>query len=505
MSDDAKTALNAAPQLPTQPVVPVSTADTWDEPRIVVFLIGLCLMLEAGLIYYQNGASQSIVSAITGISGFTLLLFSWLVPLEDEESDEQRARPEETIERTVTGLPTASLPPAAVGLHPPSTTIPPAVTTVTPFVVTPLDAEAEARRQAAAEAALISEDAARKTAEAEAEREIASARQEDGVAVFETPPLSWFDRLRKGLTKTRSSFVGRLKKLVFGSTKIDAELLEELEATLFEADIGVKTSQELLDTLHQRVEKEDLKEPNAMYAILKDELKKRLTRLSPDPNMNADGMTVFLIIGVNGVGKTTTIAKLARKYVKDGKKVVLAAGDTFRAAAIEQLTIWGQRAGADVIKGAEGGDPGALVFDAIHAARKRQADLLVIDTAGRMHVKVNLMDELKKIRKIVEKETVTGPHEILLVLDATTGQNAIQQAKLFNEAIPISGLILTKLDGTAKGGVIFAVEEQLNVPVKFIGIGEKLDDLMPFHPDEFLEALFSDDTEKTKKSDYNVL
>ena len=216
-------------------------------------------------------------------------------------------------------------------------------------------------------------------------------------------------------------------------------------------------------------------------------------------------MTVFIIIGVNGVGKTTTIAKLANKYKKDGKKVILAAGDTFRAAAIDQISIWGERAGVEVIRGQEGGDPGALVFDAIHAAKKREANLLIIDTAGRMHVKANLMAELNKVMKIVQKESDGGPHEIFLVLDATTGQNAVQQAKQFNEIIPITGLIVTKLDGTAKGGVLFAVEEELNAPVKFIGVGEKMEDLMPFEPEKFLEALFVDDTDKKKESDYKVV
>ncbi|NLI78589.1 MAG: signal recognition particle-docking protein FtsY [Candidatus Riflebacteria bacterium] len=321
----------------------------------------------------------------------------------------------------------------------------------------------------------------------------------------EEPALSWFDRLRSGLKKTRDSFVGKVKRLVFGKTKIDDDLLEELEGTLFEADMGPKITNELLAFLHKEVETKEIKDPDAIYAILRDQLRLRLTRFPPDLRMNAGGLTVFLIIGVNGVGKTTTIAKLARRFIKDGKKVVLAAGDTFRAAAIDQIGIWGQRVGAEVIKGQEGGDPGALVFDAIHAARKRQADLLIIDTAGRMHVKVNLMDELKKVRKIVEKESDGGPHEILLVLDATTGQNAVQQAKLFNEALPISGIVMTKLDGTAKGGVLFAVEEQIESPVKFIGVGEKMDDLMTFDPEKFLEALFEDDTGKTKDSDYQVI
>ncbi|HNS08703.1 MAG TPA: signal recognition particle-docking protein FtsY [Candidatus Ozemobacteraceae bacterium] len=323
--------------------------------------------------------------------------------------------------------------------------------------------------------------------------------------VEEEEQLSWFQRLTKGLTKTRTGFVGKLKKLVLGSTKIDDNLLDELEEALFEADVGVKTTQELLQYLHKKVDEEDITDPDKIYAILRDQLRGMLTRFSSDAVFNPNGLTVYLIIGVNGVGKTTTIAKLARRFVKDGKKVVLAAGDTFRAAAIDQLCIWGERVGVEVIRGSEGGDPGALVFDAIHAAKKREADLLIVDTAGRMHVKANLMAELKKVQKIAEKESNGGPHEILLVLDATTGQNAVQQAKLFKEALPITGLVVTKLDGTAKGGVLFAVEEQISAPVKFIGVGEKMDDMMPFNPEQFLEALFADDSEKTKQSDYNVV
>ncbi|HNV71966.1 MAG TPA: signal recognition particle-docking protein FtsY, partial [Candidatus Ozemobacteraceae bacterium] len=333
---------------------------------------------------------------------------------------------------------------------------------------------------------------------------VAEKKVEPKPAEDDDAQLSWYDRLRRGLSKTRNSFVGKLKKLVFGTTKIDEDMLEELEETLFEADVGPKTTTELLEIIHKEVEKKEVKDPSFVYQTLRDELKKRLNRFVSQVKWNPDGLTVFLIIGVNGVGKTTTIAKLAHRFKKEGKNVVLAAGDTFRAAAIDQLGIWADRAGVEVIKGQEGGDPGALVFDAIHAARKRNANLLIVDTAGRMHVKANLMDELRKIRKIVEKEAA-GPHETLLVLDANTGQNAIQQAKLFNEALPISGLVMTKLDGTAKGGVLFAVEEQLNVPVKFIGVGEKMNDLMDFNPDQFLEALFADDTDKSKQSDYNVL
>ncbi|MBR4328637.1 MAG: signal recognition particle-docking protein FtsY [Candidatus Riflebacteria bacterium] len=354
---------------------------------------------------------------------------------------------------------------------------------------------------------VTSEKAEEKPVE-ESEKKKLEADKSQGLELTNKPQeeeLSWFQRLSLGLTKTREGFVGKLKKLVFGTTKIDDDLMDELEETLFEADVGVKTTEELLNNLKKKVEDEEIKDPNVIYESLRDQLRNKLAKFTEAPRFNEKGLTVFIIIGVNGVGKTTTIAKLANKYKKDGKKVILAAGDTFRAAAIDQISIWGERAGVEVIRGQEGGDPGALVFDAIHAAKKREADLLIIDTAGRMHVKANLMAELNKVMKIVQKESDGGPHEIFLVLDATTGQNAVQQAKQFNEIIPITGLVVTKLDGTAKGGVLFAVEEELNAPVKFIGVGEKMDDLMPFEPEKFLEALFADDVDKKKESDYNVV
>jgi fused signal recognition particle receptor len=449
----------------------------WDESRVIVLLIGLSLIIEGILIYYQAGSSQAIVSGVTGIAGLTLLLFAWLVPFEafdDTETlaDKSGHEQEEIEDRTAGSGPVSEKA---------------AVTEKVPAV-----------KEAAAGEAGQKTEPLPVTVVTEPEPKIEPEPEPE-------PELSWFQRLTIGLTKTRTGFVGRLKKLVLGSTKIDDDLLDELEEALFEADVGVKTTQELLQYLHKKVDEEDITDPEKVYALLRDELRGMLTRYSSDPVFNKNGLTVFLIIGVNGVGKTTTIAKLARRFVKEGKKVVLAAGDTFRAAAIDQLCIWGERAGVEVIRGSEGGDPGALVFDAIHAAKKREADLLIIDTAGRMHVKANLMAELKKVQKIAEKESDGGPHEILLVLDATTGQNAVQQAKLFKEVLPITGLVVTKLDGTAKGGVLFAVEEQISAPVKFIGVGEKMDDLMPFDPEQFLEALFADDSEKTKQSDYKVL
>lgn len=446
----------------------------WDESRVIVLLIGLSLLIEGILIYYQAGPSQAIVAGVTGVAGVTLLLFSWLVPFE--VFDDTTAVEDEKEPETRPALPDQTIKPEQV------------IEKTTQDVAVAIDKP------------VIAEPAAVETIEKTVE-----VKPEPVAVVEEEPQLSWFQRLTIGLTKTRTGFVGKLKKLVLGSTKIDDDLLDELEEALFEADVGVKTTQELLTYLHKKVDEEEITDPEKIYALLREELRGMLTRFSSEPVFNKNGLTVFLIIGVNGVGKTTTIAKLARRFVKDGKKVLLAAGDTFRAAAIDQLCIWGERVGVEVIRGSEGGDPGALVFDAIHAAKKREVDLLIVDTAGRMHVKANLMAELKKVQKIAEKESDGGPHEILLVLDATTGQNAVQQAKQFKEALPITGLVVTKLDGTAKGGVLFAVEEQISAPVKFIGVGEKMDDLMPFDPEQFLEALFADDSDKTKQSDYQVL
>ncbi len=459
----------AAPENASKPPAPRSE---WTEPRLVVLLIGLCLLIEGGLIYYQSGPNQIIISSVTALSGLTLLLFAWLVPIEDE----QELPPEGEILPGEKAPPPARLqaeqPSEQILVQPPTTAPPPVTQPLVEAVPTPPVTAAEVAKTPAVE---------------------------------EEPALTWYDRLSTGLRKTRESFVGKVKNLVIGRAKIDDDLLEDLEETLFEADLGVKTTQELLQYLHAKVAEERISDPSRIYTLLREQLKLRLTKFASAPKFNENGLTLFLIIGVNGVGKTTTIAKLARKFVKDGKKVILAAGDTFRAAAIDQLCIWGERVGVEVIRGQESGDPGALVFDAIAAAKKRGADLLIVDTAGRMHVKADLMAELAKVQKIAAKESDGGPHEILLVLDATTGQNAVQQAKLFNEVLPISGLVMTKLDGTAKGGVLFAVEEQLSVPVKFIGVGEKMDDLMSFDPEQFLEALFAEGEGKSKESDYTVL
>jgi fused signal recognition particle receptor len=469
-----------------------NSAFRWDESRIIVLLIGISLIIESLLIYYQAGVSQFVVAGVTGVAGVTLLLFAWLVPFEKLEDHEaiDEDKPFKKTETELTKEPALE----KEKVSEPDKKI---ETAKQPEKETEETGEEKVQEKAGEKEEDLAK--AKETAEPEKVIEEIAAKEE------EEEPKSWFEKLSAGLNKTRTGFVGRLKKLVLGSTVIDDDLLDELEEMLYEADVGVKTTQELLDFLHQKVDDEDIKEPQKIYELLREQLKGKLAKFSSEPNFNKEGLSVFLIIGVNGVGKTTTIAKLARKFSKDGKKVVLAAGDTFRAAAIDQLTIWGERVDCDVIRGNEGGDPGALVFDAIHAAKKREANVLIVDTAGRMHVKANLMAELKKVQKIAAKESDGGPHEILLVLDATTGQNAVQQAKQFNESLPISGLVVTKLDGTAKGGVLFAVEEQIEVPVKFIGVGEKMDDLMPFDPDMFLEALFADDSDKRKDSDYQVL
>jgi fused signal recognition particle receptor len=298
-----------------------------------------------------------------------------------------------------------------------------------------------------------------------------------------------FSRLKERLTKTREGFVGKVEQLFTGSGKIDEDLYEELEEILLQSDVGVNTTLKLVGMLRASVKEQKINDRSG----LRDVLQEHITALLGEeiPLSFADSKpTVYLIVGVNGVGKTTTIGKLAKNLQGQGKNVLLAAGDTFRAAAIEQLEVWGERSGTEVIKQSEGADPAAVAFDALHAARSRNTDVLLIDTAGRLHNKVNLMKELTKIKKVVEREVPDAPHEVLLVLDATTGQNAIQQVKLFKEAVDVTGIILTKLDGTAKGGVILGIRNEADIPVKLIGIGEGAEDLRPFEPREFARALF---------------
>jgi fused signal recognition particle receptor len=306
----------------------------------------------------------------------------------------------------------------------------------------------------------------------------------------EKPRTGLFERLKQGLSKTSASLVGRIDQLVLGKKKIDAETLEELEEILITADLGVNTTVDLIRTLEQRLKRDELVDGTALRNALQEEILARLLPYAAPLDMTATTPFVIMVIGVNGVGKTTTIGKLASRFAGDGKKVVLAAADTFRAAAAEQLEIWGARAGVDVIRHQEGADPSAVVFDACRAAVARQADVLIIDTAGRLHTKVNLMEELKKVRRVMGREIPGAPHETLLILDAATGQNALSQARLFQEAAGVSGLVLTKLDGTAKGGVVVAVCNDFRIPVRYIGVGETAEDLRPFDPREFVAALF---------------
>ena len=302
--------------------------------------------------------------------------------------------------------------------------------------------------------------------------------------------MGFFDKLKKGLAKTRESLTGKIEKLVLGYADIDDDLLDELEETLIMADVGVKTTEKLMQAVRKGIKQKKINAPGDLKPFLEQTITELLTNGTDEVRMAATGPTVMLVIGVNGVGKTTTIGKLSAYYREQGKKVMLAAADTFRAAAIDQLEIWGQRTGAEVIRHEEGSDPAAVAYDAVLAAKARDIDILMVDTAGRLQTKSNLMEELKKINRVIQREIPEAPHETLLVLDATTGQNAISQADLFTKAAPISGVVLTKLDGTAKGGVVIGIKAELSMPVKWIGVGEGVEDLRPFVAADFAKALF---------------
>jgi fused signal recognition particle receptor len=298
-------------------------------------------------------------------------------------------------------------------------------------------------------------------------------------------------RLREGLTKTRSGFTGRLDQLFFGKKEISEDLLEDLEEVLFTSDLGVATTQELIRLVQEGVARKELDQPEKLRTALKEHIRAFLN--VPDMAQrtpNAGEPYVIMMIGVNGVGKTTTIGKLGHQLKAQENSVMFVAADTFRAAAVEQLEIWAQRVGADLVKQKPGADPSAVVFDALASALSKQIDTVIIDTAGRLHTKVNLMEELEKIYRVAGRKLPGAPHEVWLVLDATTGQNAIAQAELFHKAIGVTGIVLTKLDGTAKGGIVVGISHQLKIPIKFIGIGEAMDDLRPFDASEFVEAIF---------------
>jgi len=298
--------------------------------------------------------------------------------------------------------------------------------------------------------------------------------------------MSILDKLKNGLTKTRENIGGKIAALISSSKALDDEFYDELEELLILADVGVNTAETIIKEIKAQVKQQKIKDPEQVKALLKEEL---VNILTAKETSNETYPKIILVVGVNGVGKTTTIGKLAYKFKQDGKKVIIAAADTFRAAAAEQLEIWSKRAGVDIIKHEEGSDPAAVVYDAIQSAKARQADVIICDTAGRLHNKKNLMEELKKINRIIDREYPEAAKEVLLVLDATTGQNAISQARVFKEAVDINGIVLTKLDGTAKGGVVLAITNELNVPVRYIGVGEGIDDLQNFEPSSFVNAL----------------
>lgn len=304
--------------------------------------------------------------------------------------------------------------------------------------------------------------------------------------------MGFFEKIAEGIRKTRDSVMGRLTSLFNSFTKIDEEFFESLEETLIMCDIGAETSIEICDALRKKVKEKGLTDPSEITKELSSIIEEML---GEDKKIELDTKPVIiLVIGVNGAGKTTTIGKLASKYIADGKKVIVAAADTFRAAAIEQLEVWCDRAGAEIVKHSEGSDPASVVFDAIQAAKARGADVLICDTAGRLHNKKNLMEELKKINRICQGQAEGCRVETLLVLDATTGQNAVNQAKMFSEVADVSGIVLTKLDGTAKGGIIISIHKELGIPVKLVGVGEKIDDLMEFSAHDFAQALFVSNT-----------
>lgn len=303
--------------------------------------------------------------------------------------------------------------------------------------------------------------------------------------------MSFFDKLKSGLKKTKDSFFGGVNDLFKSMRSVDEDLLEELEEILIMSDVGVETTEEIIDTLRDRIKEEKIKEVDKVRETLKDIL---VESIGEGQALNMDHKpAVILLIGVNGVGKTTSVAKLANLYKSEGKKVVIAAADTFRAAAIDQLNVWAERAGVEIIKHDEGSDPASVVFDAISASKSRNADVLIIDTAGRLHNKKNLMDELAKIDRVISRELPQSSRETLLVLDSTTGQNAVNQAVEFKKAADITGLVLTKLDGTAKGGIVFSIKKVLGTPVCFIGVGEKIDDMQPFSARDFVNALFDEE------------
>jgi len=303
-------------------------------------------------------------------------------------------------------------------------------------------------------------------------------------------PSGFLHYMRTRLRKTRQAFIGQLDRIFLGKKEIDRDVLEELEEVLITSDLGVETTQRLIASLEEKLHRKELSDTTGLLVHLKEEISRFLKVDAPPLDVEVHKPFVVMAVGVNGVGKTTTLAKLAAHFKEAGLRVMLVAADTFRAAAIEQLMRWAERVGADLIKQSSGADPAAVVYDAITAAQARGVDVVLIDTAGRLHTKVNLMEELKKVKRVISRQIDTAPHEVLLILDATTGQNAISQTRLFQQELGVSGLVLTKLDGTAKGGIVVGVCQEFQIPIRFIGLGEGLDDLKEFDPEQFVAALF---------------
>ena len=308
--------------------------------------------------------------------------------------------------------------------------------------------------------------------------------------------MGFFSKIKEGLKKTKESMVKKMQRVVNSFTKIDEDLFEQLEETMIMSDMGVETSVQICEELRRRIKERGVTDPSLIMEMIQEIVAEMM---GDDTGLDLSvSPSVIMVIGVNGAGKTTTIGKLCHSFKNEGKKVIVAAADTFRAAAIDQLEVWTQRAGVDIVKHAEGSDPASVVFDAIAAAKARGCDVLICDTAGRLHNKKNLMDELAKMNRIIEREAPESSKEVLLVLDATTGQNAVNQARLFKEVAPISGIVLTKLDGTAKGGIVISIKNELGIPVKLIGVGEKIDDLQPFDSRDFVRALFENTSTETE-------
>lgn len=352
------------------------------------------------------------------------------------------------------------------------------------------------------EIAIIEEE---KEAVHEEEKEEPSEEEQKESKGWFRSAFSITEKFKSGLTKTRDSFTSKVNDLVARYRTVDEDFFEELEEVLLQADVGFETVMELTEILRYEVQKKNIKSTDGIQALISEKLVEIYEKAGDDHielNLQPKGeLTVILFVGVNGVGKTTTIGKLAHRLKSEGRSVMLAAGDTFRAGAIDQLQVWGDRVGVEVIKQSEGSDPAAVMYDAVHAAKNRGVDVLICDTAGRLQNKVNLMKELEKVHRVISREVPNAPHEVLLALDATTGQNALIQAQTFKEATNVTGIVLTKLDGTAKGGIVIAIRNKLHIPVKFVGLGEKMDDLQPFDPERYVYGLFADALDEQLKEE----